>query len=334
MLKKLEFKDCLKILILVAIIAISAVTFKYTGVLDITFKLIKSLFPIFFAIAISFINEPFIYKLSKKINRKLSVIIIYVLEVIIVSLIIVLIIPSLIDQLKKFFIELPTVYETIMTKITFFDLNVEIKNTISNYSNEILNILSNIITILFDVGIAYVGGFFLSFDYIKFKEKVKDFLRKRNKNKVIIFLKNYSPFVYKYTYCLLMDMVVLWIITGVSFWLAGLEYPFMFASIIALCDLIPYIGPIVGGAPAVIVALTISTKFALFILIIIILAQFIENNITKPYIMKNAIELHPLEGLIGITVGGALLGFLGLILSPIIITGIKIYINLKKEEKI
>ena len=221
-----------------------------------------------------------------------------------------------------------------MTKITFFDLNVEIKNTISNYSNEILNILSNIITILFDVGIAYVGGFFLSFDYIKFKEKVKDFLRKRNKNKVIIFLKNYSPFVYKYTYCLLMDMVVLWIITGVSFWLAGLEYPFMFASIIALCDLIPYIGPIVGGAPAVIVALTISTKFALFILIIIILAQFIENNITKPYIMKNAIELHPLEGLIGITVGGALLGFLGLILSPIIITGIKIYINLKKEEKI
>ena len=168
----------------------------------------------------------------------------------------------------------------------------------------------------------------------KFKERIKDFLRKKNKEKMITYIKCFSPFVYKYTYCLLIDMIVLWIITGVSFLLAGLEYPFMFATIIAISDLIPYIGPIVGGAPAVIVALTISSKFATFILIIIILAQFVENNITKPYIMKNAIELHPLEGLIGITVGGALLGFLGLILSPIIITGIKIYLNLKKEEKI
>lgn len=334
MFKRFEIKDYLKILIAIATIAIIAVSSKYIGILDLLSKLIKSLFPIFFAISISFINEPLIRRLEKRIKRKFSVIIIYVVEVVLIGLIIVLIMPSLVEQLKKFFVELPVVYDTVMSKLNYIDLNLDLKSTINSYSNEILGALSNVITLLFDVGIAYVGGFFLSFDYLKFKERIKEFLRKKNKEKMITYIKSFSPFVYKYTYCLLIDMIVLWIITGVSFLLAGLEYPFMFATIIAISDLIPYIGPIVGGAPAVIVALTISSKFATFILIIIILAQFVENNITKPYIMKNAIELHPLEGLIGITVGGALLGFLGLILSPIIITGIKIYINLKKEEKI
>ena len=334
MFKRFEIKDYLKILIAIATIAIIAVSSKYIGILDLLSKLIKSLFPIFFAISISFINEPLIRKLEKRIKRKFSVIIIYVVEVVLIGLIILLIIPSLVEQLKKFFVELPVVYDTVMSKLNYIDLNLDLKSTINSYSNEILGALSNVITLLFDVGIAYVGGFFLSFDYLKFKERIKEFLRKKNKEKMITYIKSFSPFVYKYTYCLLIDMIILWIITGVSFLLAGLEYPFMFATIIAISDLIPYIGPIVGGAPAVIVALTISSKFATFILIIIILAQFVENNITKPYIMKNAIELHPLEGLIGITVGGVLLGFLGLILSPIIITGIKIYINLKKEEKI
>ena len=107
----------------------------------------------------------------------------------------------------------------------------------------------------------------------------------------------------------------------------------MFGLIIAICDLIPFFGPFIGGVPAVIMALTKSLNFALIILAIIIVSQFIESNITKPYIMKNAIELHPLEGLIGIAIGGSLFGFFGLIISPIIITAIKIYLKVKKEEK-
>lgn len=334
MLKKIEFKSFLKILIIVMIVAITIITSKYIGLLEIIFKVINSLSPVFFAIAISFINEPLINKLSNHLKRKIAVIIIYILEVILISLIIILILPSLIEQLKKFFLELPSVYEAITTRFDQFKFNLNIEKTISTYSKEILSTLSNIITFVFNIGIAYVGAFFLSFDYLTFKSKVKDFLLKRKKDKVVIYIQNFIPFIYKYTYCILIDMLVLWIITGVSFLLAGLEYPFMFGAIIAIFDLIPYLGPIIGGAPAVIVSLTISFKFAIFILIIIILAQFIENNITRPYIMKNAIQLHPIEGLIGLAIGGSLFGFLGLILSPIYITGIKIYFNLRKEEKI
>ena len=114
MFKKLELKDYYKILAIVLILAISIITSKYIGILTIISKLIKSLFPVLLAIAISFINEPLILKLNKKINRKISVIIIYILEVLLTSLIFILIIPSLIDQLKKFFIEIPELYNSIM----------------------------------------------------------------------------------------------------------------------------------------------------------------------------------------------------------------------------
>jgi len=335
MFKKLELKDYYKILAIVLILAISIITSKYIGILTIISKLIKSLFPVLLAIAISFINEPLILKLNKKINRKISVIIIYILEVLLTSLIFILIIPSLIDQLKKFFIEIPELYNSIMDKFdNYFEFKFDIEKTMNTYSKDIINTLSSVITMFVDFSIAYVGAFFLSFDYQKFKTKVKTFLLNKKLDKIVIYIKSFIPFIYKYTYCLLIDMLILWVMTGVSFWLAGLEYPFMFGAIIALCDLIPFFGPFIGGAPAVIVSLTISLKFAIFILIIIVIAQFIESNFTKPYIMKNAIELHPIEGLIGIAIGGSLFGFLGLILSPIFITAIKIYKKLKKEEKI
>ena len=334
MFKKLELKDYYKILAIVLILAISIITSKYIGILDIISNLIKSLFPIAFAVAISFINEPIIYKISKKLSRRLAVIIVYLLELVIVTLIILLIVPSLISQLQKFFLELPVVYEMVLSKFNYLSFDFNMSKTISTYSKEIIAALSNIITIVFEIGIAYVGAFFLSFDYLKFKKVIKDFLIKKSKNKTLIYIKTFIPYIYKYTYCLLLDMIVLWLLTGISFWLAGLEYPFMFGAIIALCDVIPFIGPFIGGAPAVIVSLTISFKFAIFILIIIVIAQFVESNITKPYIMKSAISLHPIEGLVGIAIGGCLFGFLGLILSPIIITGIKTYINLKREEKI
>ena len=334
MLKKITLNEILKILIIFIIIIVSIITSKYIGLLDLFYKLIKSLLPIFLAIGISFLNEPLIKKIEKYIKRKYAVIILYIYELIICILIITLVIPSFMTQLEKFIDEIPKLYEFIMEKIKTLNLNLDINNTLSTYSKELIKTFSNLIGIIIDIAIAYVGAFFLSFDYQKFKFKIKEFLEKKNKNKIIIYIKNFNPYIYKYIYCLLIDMVVLWLITGISFLLAGLEYPFMFGLIIAISDLIPFIGPLIGGTPAVLVALTVSLKFAIFILIIIVIAQFIESNITKPYIMKNAIKLHPLEGLIGISIGGTLFGFLGLILSPIIITGIKIYIDLKKEEKI
>jgi len=93
MLKKIEYKDFLKILIIVAVLSITIITSKYIGLLEIITKLINSLLPIIFAIAISFINEPLIKKMNKIFNRKIAVIIVYIAEIILVSLIIILIMP-------------------------------------------------------------------------------------------------------------------------------------------------------------------------------------------------------------------------------------------------
>ena len=76
MLKKITLNEILKILIIFIIIIVSIITSKYIGLLDLFYKLIKSLLPIFLAIGISFLNEPLIKKIEKYIKRKYTVIII------------------------------------------------------------------------------------------------------------------------------------------------------------------------------------------------------------------------------------------------------------------
>ena len=166
MLKKITLNEILKILIIFIIIIVSIITSKYIGLLDLFYKLIKSLFPIYLAIGISFLNEPIIKKIEKYIKRKYAVIILYIYELIICVLIITLVIPSFITQLEKFIDEIPKLYEFIMEKIKTLNLNLDINNTLSTYSKELIKTFSNLIGIIIDIAIAYVGAFFLSFEIL------------------------------------------------------------------------------------------------------------------------------------------------------------------------
>ena len=165
---------------------------------------------------------------------------------------------------------------------------------------------------------------YLSFDFQKCKNRIKRILPKKYKYEIISFIHKFEKFCYRYVYGILFDALILWILAGIGFVVIGLDYAIVFGFIVAIFDLIPYIGPIIGGAPAVIVALTIDLKFAIIVLAIVLIAQFIESNVTQPLILKSVISLHPLEGIIGILVLGVLFGFIGMVISPIVVTFIKL----------
>lgn len=318
-----------------AVAAIFAVS-KYIGLLAIITKVIKSLFPVFIAIVLSFLTEPLIRIFEKRrIKRRYAVLLSYGLELGVVILIIVLIFPQLFAQLNIFFTNLPTVLSQLEGNIKNIlgDFGVDFNITGSNNAyltsifNGALNLLSTTLSTLLNISIAFGGALFLSFDFIKFKESVKKIIPKKYKKEVLDFFKEFLPFVHKYCFGIMIDACILWVLVGVSLQVVGMNYAFMFGFIVAICDLIPIVGPYIGGAPAVIVAMTISWEFTLIVLIIIIVAQIIESNITQPFILKNVISLHPLEGIAGIAILGALFGFFGLIASPIVVTAFKIIVK-------
>ena len=100
-----------------------------------------------------------------------------------------------------------------------------------------------------------------------------------------------------------------------------------------ITNLIPYIGPILGVIPLVIIGYSVSPYFAIVSLVIVLVVQIFESNLIQPLIFKNVIKIHPLEGIIGLLVFSYLFSIIGMIASPLLVVAFKLlFIEKYKPE--
>lgn len=108
-------------------------------------------------------------------------------------------------------------------------------------------------------------------------------------------------------------------VTGVLLWLGltivGLDFAVFFAVLSALLVVVPYFGSIAGAIPPTLFALTDSPGKAVIVLIVYIVVQQIESNITIPLVMAQTVRLHPAVIAIGVVIVGQLFGFVGLFVA-------------------
>jgi predicted PurR-regulated permease PerM len=112
-----------------------------------------------------------------------------------------------------------------------------------------------------------------------------------------------------------------------GYWLIGMPYAFVLASFVFFTNVIPYIGPIIGAAPAVVIALTISTKMVLLVLLVNGIVQIIEGNVLSPNIVGRSLHMHPLLIIFALLAGEAIGGIVGLIVAVPIVAVCKVVIS-------
>ena len=110
-------------------------------------------------------------------------------------------------------------------------------------------------------------------------------------------------------------MLAIGLMSGLGYGAMGVKYAVVLAVWAAVAELIPMVGPILGTAPAVLVALTQSVQLAAIVLVYGIIIQVIENNILVPRIMGHAVGISPLTVLLGILAGSTLGGITGALLA-------------------
>jgi len=110
-------------------------------------------------------------------------------------------------------------------------------------------------------------------------------------------------------------------IVGFCIWLGlatvGFPYAVLLAVFAGLSNLIPYIGPVIGAIPAVLIALVNSVPGLEFLIVIAvyILAQLIDNFLIIPLVVAKIANLHPVTVAIVIIIGAQIGGILGMIIS-------------------
>ena len=95
----------------------------------------------------------------------------------------------------------------------------------------------------------------------------------------------------------------------------GVHYAFLIAIVAALGELVPFLGPIISGALAVVSALLTSTTLAFWTLIFFLLAQQFEANILIPLLSRRSVGLHPVIVIVALLIGAEISGILGIIIA-------------------
>jgi predicted PurR-regulated permease PerM len=113
--------------------------------------------------------------------------------------------------------------------------------------------------------------------------------------------------------------ILLSVIMGFTVWaglsLLGVHYAFLIAILAGLFELVPFLGPILSGAVAVVSALLTSTTLAFYTLIFFIIAQQFEANILIPLLSRRSVGLHPVIVIVALLIGAEIGGVMGIIIS-------------------
>lgn len=318
-----------KITLYLICLSIILLLVKYLNIIHILKKILILFIPLFIGLFYSWLSNPLIRKLSKKYPHNLICTILFIIIILSITSFICLLIPTIYREIKELYLMIPNITNKLELLFNKFGC--------TNYLDRLSSyLLDNLPKYIVDIGgktVEYTGtfivglilGLYLSFDY----EKIISFLNKifNSKENIWNLLLQISNGVRKTIKGTLTVAFFVFILDTICFTILKLDASILLGILCGITDLIPYIGPYLGGALAVCIGFTESKSLGILTLICCISVQTIENYIFQPLIMSKSIKISPSLIIISLLIFGKLFGIIGMIIaSPIVVT-IKIILN-------
>ena len=109
--------------------------------------------------------------------------------------------------------------------------------------------------------------------------------------------------------------VALWIFGAVGIFPAGQRYALFFGTFYGLMELVPFIGPVLGAIPPVLVALFQDPLTAVWVALLFLGLQQLEGHVVAPQVFGRALRINPLLVLLVLLVGGEVYGIVGALVA-------------------
>ncbi len=273
---------------------------------------------------------PAIRKLERlKLSRTASVIIVYVLLLLGGITLLTVFVPIFLNELRQFVFQWPDhakrlsiFLEGLESSLQGLGIDFQKEALFQNSASAVTSWVSNLFTTtvnLFQGLIHFIGYFFLAL-YLSLEEKgiEKFFLmlapKKYHEHALSIAFRMQGK-VSQWLFGQLLLMVIAFSIYFIGLSFLGVPYAFAIALFGGLMEILPYIGPVLAGFPAVIFGLLVSPGLGIAALLFYIVAHQMEAHIIAPQVMKRSADLSPVALIIAILVGLELAGPLGIILA-------------------
>lgn len=352
-------KKILKVLFVVVILAcvlLSVVLFDKFNLGNIILNVLSVAAPLFIGFVVAWLLNPAVTFLNKKgAKRGLGSVFVFAMFLIVVFLIIKFMLPMLYKQINEFIEIIPSLFLQVTnfihenflklnaTGFDFTGVETKIYDALENFGADlttklpslIIGGVSSVISSVWALLLGFIVGFYLLIDFDGMK-KIFNIVPKKYKNTFRKLMYDLDSTCKDFVQGTLLISFVVFVITSILFAIIGLPSPMLFGLICGITNIIPYIGPWVGGAIAAIVGFTVSPLVGILTIVIAFVSQQIDGIILQPLIMGKTMKLHPVTIMIGLLVFGYFFGMLGMIIATPTIACMKIiimYINDKYKLK-
>ena len=305
------------------------------------------------AAVISLIGSPIIRFLKRtlKFPNSIAVISTMLMFLGILAGLISMFIPLLIKQGENLsLLNIDQLQETIQHLIIqindyFLARNIDVLNELKNadlFQNikAIPNLLNSVIGTVGNLSIALFSVLFITFFLMKDTHIMENSLyvlvSDESEAKLKKSLTTINNLLSRYFIGLVFQITILFIIYTITLVIFGIENAVVIAFLCALLNLIPYIGPLIGGILMLFLSMSSNLGLdfqteilptAFYVMIGYVIAQLIDNFLSQPLIFSKSVKSHPLEIFLVIMIAGVLFGVTGMVVAIPTYTAIKVILK-------
>jgi len=224
-------------------------------------------------------------------------------------------------------------------KIKYY-IDATIKGATTKITESISNLLFSIPIFFLDLFIILFVMFFLFRDGEILIDKIERIMPLKDKYRKHVF-KKLNNMTYAVIYGSIIIAIAQGTLGGLGFLIFGLPSPLLWGIVMMFASLIPYVGSSIIWFPASLILifngyLNLETTLIIKGILLLLYGIFVVgtiDNILKPKIIGDKGGLHPVLVMLGVVGGLKLLGFIGLIIGPIVLAMLVTFIEIYEEEK-
>lgn len=284
------------------------------------------------AALLAYILEPLVSRLeSRGMNRLLATTVIFLILMLIILGFVLLIMPTITAEVsaiqsgiangeaKQFLTKTESSLQEHFSFINFQELNLESKlqGILGSLGQQIFSYLLNAVSLITNLIIIPFIMFFLLKDGPHMKKKLISLVPNRYFEFSLNLLSKMDDQLGNYLRGQFLDALIIGLLSITALWILGVNYFVIIGAFAGLANLIPYIGPIAGAIPAIIVSVMQTGSFSnvLWIALAFAIVQLMDNVLVQPLVVARTVNLHPLIVLLVVIIGGQFFGILGMLLA-------------------
>jgi predicted PurR-regulated permease PerM len=339
--------------------------------IDFVFQPIGTFFttlfaPILIAGFLYYLLNPLVNLLVKMgVKRLIAIALIFLLLIGIIVLVFMSVIPNLVEQLISLAKNIPRFVDNMQhwlqdaannaTRFPLFrELDVDkyisnldvsagtiIQQTLTGVTNSLASIIGKITTVVLLLITVPFILFYMLKDGEKLVPNIERVFPEKQRDNIKGLLEQLNKTLSDYISGQAIECLFVGTFTFLGYLLIGVDYAFLFGVIAGLTNLIPYLGPYLGLAPALIYTFFNSPTQALLCIVVVLIVQQVDGNVIYPNVIGKSLNIHPLTIILILLVAGNLAGILGVflgvpvyaILRTLVVFVVKIVKQGKQEER-